>query len=336
MRKILITSIITILILTTACTGGRDTDSSSSTPAKTAPAVAEGLYLDTYCSVTVYKPNEQLAADYAMDYCKSLAEIVSMQDPESELYKLNANTSLVKTISPELKEVLEEGLKYGKLTEGKFDITIGAVSREWDFSSEAQGTDDRKPPNEWRIFTLLQGAGYEHVEIDGDKLMSLNGTNQIFDLGGIAKGWIADKMSEYLKSQGIESALIDLGGNILTIGDQPERGYWTVAIETIEGSTLHLPADTAAVTAGIYPRTFDYEGKTYFHILDPDTGFPAETDVYSATVVSKKAAEADALSTICVLYGTEKALEFIKSQGAEAVILTRDGEVKTTDGIQLY
>ena len=177
--------------------------------------------------------------------------------------------------------------------------------------------------------------------------MALNGNTVTFsdpetiiDLGGIAKGYIADRMAEYLRGEGVTSAIIDLGGNLYCLGTKPGGQLFQVGIQypyedrqTVIGS---LPAeDLSVVTSGVYERCFTVDGKLYHHILDTTTGYPVENDLLSVTIISDASVDGDALSTSCFALGMEAGMSLIENlEGVEAIFITNDFATHITSGLE--
>ena len=260
----------------------------------------------------------------AFSLCEKYDKLFSKTNPESELYRINNSKGFV-SCDEELLQLIERGLYFSKLSKGEFDITISPVCDLWDFEGTVL-------PDRSEIAEALKNVDYETIEIKNKKI-NLNGKK--IDLGGIAKGYIADKLKDFFKKKGVKNGIINLGGNIYTFGKQTTLGI--ADPKNTSEAILRLDAkDLSLVTAGTYQRTMTVDGKTYHHILDTKTGYPADSDVVSATVIGKSSADCDALSTICVLLGTNKAIELINTQNdTEAVLILKDGSILYTDGIYL-
>ena len=296
-----------------------------------------GFYLDTECTITVYDMDESEAAGLiagAFDLCADYESKLSKTIEGSDVDRINNAGGKPVKVSEETLDVISLGLEAGKESDGAFDITVGQITDLWDFKAE-----DPKVPEEKDIREAVSTVGYENVKIDGDTV-SLGGDAKI-DLGGIAKGYISCKLAEYLEENGAEHAIINLGGNVVTIGSKPDGSDWNVGIQdpnaerqTVIGST---PAkDQAVITSGIYERKFEKDGKIYHHIIDPETGYPVENDIEGVTIkcASEDAGMCDAYSTICLLKGSAEGKKFIESKkGFEALFYKKDGTVVKTDGM---
>ncbi len=274
--------------------------------------------LDTVCTLTADCEGEVI--DGAFSLCEELERTLSKTLKDSDVYKLN-NTEGFVSVSEDTLKTVERALYYSELSGGKFDITIAPVSALWDFKNQVVPSKDE-------ISEALQSVDYHGIEKKNGEI-SL-GTKQI-DLGGIAKGYIADKAAEYLKEKGAKRALVNFGGNICTVGQ------YNIGIKKpFDGSVIASVAikDKCAVTSGIYERYTQSDGKIYHHILDPDTGYGVENELASVTVIGEKALDCDALSTVCMLLGTEKGLEIINNTAdAEAVFIDRDNNITLSLGL---
>ena len=291
-----------------------------------------GFYLDTVVSLTVYSEEDSLHLDECLALCGEYEKIFSRTDPESELWGLNAKGSA--EVSPELLELIETALEYCELSGGRFDITMGAVSDMYAFSS-----DSPTLPSDEAIAAALEHTGYEKITLEGSRV-TLGDTEAVIDLGAIAKGYIADALAEHLRSRGVESAIIDLGGNILCLGSKPDGSDFKIGIQypyresnqVID--TLSL-SDMSVVTSGVYQRWFEQDGETYHHILDPETGRSLNNGLISVSIISPRSTDCDALSTTAFALGLEEGMALINSlPDTWAVFITEDMELHYSDGFE--
>ena len=294
------------------------------------PVVREAFLLDTFVSVTLYDGSEETAQG-ALDLCRRYEAVFSRTDPDSELCRLNCRE--ISQVSDELAEVIALGLDYARLTDGAFDITAGSVTSLWDFSAETP-----QVPDPAAVAEGLTHVGWERVSLTGNTV-AFSDPETVIDLGGIAKGYIADRMADYLREEGVTSAIIDLGGNLYCLGTKPGGQPFQVGIQypyedrqTVIGS---LPAeDLSVVTSGVYERCFTVDGTLYHHILDTATGYPVENDLLSVTIVSGASVDGDALSTACFALGREAGTALIESrENVEAIFITDDFAIHITSGL---
>ncbi|MGI6269796.1 MAG: FAD:protein FMN transferase [Candidatus Howiella sp.] len=289
-----------------------------------------GYYFNTVVTLTLYNGGGEAALDSAFALCAEYEVLFSRTDPDSALYALNRASGASVALDSELEAVLRTARAWAEKTGGRFDPTVAPLSDLWDFGSGG------RLPSEKEIASALARVGYEKLVLAEDGVSLRDGA--AVDLGGIAKGYIGDRLRENLMENGVSAGLIDLGGNILCIGGRPGRDAFTVGVKNPQ-NTAALAAvvevrDMAVSTSGGYERCFTESGKTYHHILDPTTGYPAESDLASATVICPDGETADVLSTVCFLYGREGALALIESlPDAEALLVTTSGEVVCTSGL---
>ena len=291
--------------------------------------------LGTYCTVKIYgmsegKANSALKEAFAR--LSKIESIASAKNPDSELFYVNENAygNGVVAVSEELFALLYSGLFYSRLTEGAFDITLGAIVELWGI-----GTENARIPSPEEIAVAVENSGYEHLLLNEAELsVRFLKSGLKVDLGAFAKGYAADEMQRVLIEHGVENAIIDLGGDIITIGGNNGAG-WRIGLtdpqNTGEVCAVLRVSDKAIVTSGDYERYFMHEGKRYHHIFDRNTGYPAESGLRSATVafehmgIHGAAIHADALSTAFFVMGKEKAVEFVSTFQQINYILIDDG-----------
>lgn len=308
MKKIISLNLSLVLLLLCGCNGKQENRDTR-------------FLLDTVVTLTANCSDSIL--DGAFELCQEYEKIFSRTETESDVYKLNSTDGFV-TVNEHTKNLVEKSVYYGDLSGGKFDITICPLTSIWNFNGDTLPSRDE-------IAEALRSVDYHSIEIVGNTV-NLNGKK--IDLGGIAKGYIADRISGYFKQNNVNSGIIDLGGNLIVFGD---RDY-TVGIKKpfSDGeisATVKLKNKTA-VTSGIYERYIEKDGVIYHHILDVDTGYACKTDLFSATVISNSSVDADALSTICILLGLENAKELIENTpDTEAIFIDSNQKIHHTSGI---
>ena len=302
------------------------------------PITATAFKLNTVVTITIYDSQEQEILDGAMALCDEYEHIFSRTLPESELYQLNAGTLPQEDgafiLSDSLADLIRQGLYYSELSEGAFDISIGPVSSLWDFAS---GT--ALIPDEQELARALELVDYRQVELEGNRLrFGMEGMQ--LDLGAIAKGYIADRIKDYLVSEGVESAIIDLGGNILCVGVRPDRAPFRIGIQRpfadrSETAAIVKIDGKSVVSSGIYERYFEKDGALYHHILNPKTGYPYDNGLVSVTIISDLSVDGDGLSTSCFALGLDKGLELIESlPDTYAAFITEDGTLHFSEGLE--
>lgn len=303
------------------------------------PLSLTSFKLNTVVRVTLYDSSDQEILERAMDICEEYEDIFSRTKESSELFRLN-HQELPKdkegfySLSKPLAQVIEAGLTYAELSDGAFDITIAPVSSLWDFTSS-----ENSLPEPEDIQAALSLVDYKNVSLSGSRLRFEKEGMQL-DLGAAAKGYIADQIKEYLLSQGVTSALIDLGGNVLCVGSHPDGTPFETGIQkpfSDRGEqvlTLGVE-DKSVVTSGVYERCFEKDGILYHHILNPRTGYPYDNGLLSVTIISDSSLDGDCLSTACFSLGLEKGMELVNSlPDIQAVFITEDGQLHLSDGFE--
>ena len=302
---------------------------------KKEPVSKTDFLLNTTCTVSIYeakgeKSYEELATE-AIELCRSYEEKLSRTIKNSDVNKINSNKGSYVEVSEETVFLLDRAIYYSEMSKGKFDVTIGSLAEAWDFNGE-----NPKVPEEKDIENLILGIDYKNISIKGNTVMLAKDSGDI-DLGAIAKGFIADKLAEDLKKKYVSKAIINLGGNVVTVGEKKENVPWTIGIKkpfTEDGSLVGkvFSEGSSVVTSGIYERQFEENGIMYHHVLDVKTGFPAEEDLLGVTIISKKSMEGDALATICLLLGYEEGRKLVESiDGVEGVFIKKNNEIIATD-----
>jgi len=325
--------IATVIITQTACKKTQEVE----------PISKEGFYLDTVCKISIYDMDGDLnqkkaeaAIDKAYKRCRELENTLSNTIESSEVSKINSAGGNWVAVGKDTLKVVKAGYKYGELSDGDFDITIGSVSGLWDFQAE-------KPvvPEQSKITEAVKHVNYKNIQFDGNKIRLADPQAKL-DLGGIAKGYVADELTTLLEKEGVTSAVINLGGNISTIGSKPDGSPFVIGIEKPYTDRTEIIGTTTAdnqtvVTSGIYERQFQQNGKIYHHVLSSKTGYPVETQLEAVSLVAKKgrSMDIDAMSTICLMKGVDGGKAFIKKQkGVEAVFSAEGKEVAKTKGMK--
>lgn len=292
----------------------------------------EFVAFDTVVSIAASTSDERLL-DGCRDLCARYERMFSRFDSSGPLWKLNHACGSAVELPGELAAFLQVALRYCADSEGCFDITMGVVCRLWDFR---QGI----APGKAAVEDALRHVDCRRVHIEDDNAW-LEDAQACIDLGGIAKGYIADCLARYLRAYGVTSGLVNLGGNILTVGSRPDGRPWKIGIRAPRSSAggdekpfaVIEVCDKSVVTSGTYERAFEKDGVLYHHVLDPATGFPVETDLLSATVVSDRSLDGDGYSTTLLALGSKEALHFVQARPQiEAALLRSDGELLVTSG----
>lgn len=331
-RSAVIFFISVLLIALTLSGCSENIGDGSSSNSENAVVSNNGFFLNTVISITLYDGSDSKLIDECFDLCRNYELIFSRTDPESELYKLNRFGEA--DVSDELLHVLNTSLEYCNLSNGSFDITMGEISDMYGFTS-----DNPACPSPEEIETALKNVGFRNIEIVGNHVKITN-PGTVIDLGAVAKGYIADRIKEYLLSKGVTSAIINLGGNVLCIGSKPDGSDFCVGIQYPFGESSDIIAtvsekDLSVVTSGVYERYF-YDGDVlYHHILNPETGLPYDNGILSVSIIAENSETCDALSTTAFALGIDKGLDLINGMdGVEAAYVTDEYHLVFSDGFE--
>ena len=307
-------------------------------PKKTEPISRSDFLLNTFVTVTLYDTEDESLLDSCMELCRMYESRFSKTISTSEIYQMNHRQPEETTfsLSQDTADLIREGLEYSRLSDGAFDITIEPLSSLWDFTS-----GEAIIPEESAIQAAAARVDYRNLVLDGNTLTFLSPDTTI-DLGSIAKGFIADRLKEYLVGQGVKSAIINLGGNVLCIGEQPDGSPFLIGLQAPfeERNTIYANLeihDLSVVSSGVYERHFVVDGKNYHHLLNPKTGYPYDNGLISVTILSSRSVDGDALSTTCFSLGLDKGLALVNSlDGIDAFFMTEDKEVHYSDGAEAF
>jgi len=322
--------IIFLIIFTISCSRGSERVS-------TEPRSRSELMLGTVCRITIYDVVDDIAFDKAFARIAEIEQRMSLHLDTSEVAEINRSAGLGPvSVSEDTFLVIGKALDAARMSHGAFDPTIGPLVKAWDIG----GDNPRRPPQE-EIDNLLPLVGYERVVLDAEhSTVELLDAGMVIDLGGIAKGYAADEVAEVLASFGVEKAIINLGGNVLVMGTRVDGSPWRIGVQNPEaergGHVMIIGLeDKALVTSGPYERYLELDGIVYHHILDTGTGYPVETDLTSASIITGDSFIADALSTSVYSLGLEKGMALINSlEGVEAVIIDKEHHLYLSRGLQ--
>ena len=323
MKKVLLPLLLCLSLLLSGC-------QSNKAPVKQSTVV---FYFDTVVTITVYSDDENILSGLDEE-CLRYENMLSKTVEGSDIWNINhANGQRVK-VNEETRQLILKALEFSELSDGRFDISIEPCMALWDFTSEDRGT----LPDASELAAAAEKVDWTKVDVNEEGVLIPKGMS--IDLGAIAKGYISDRIADYFIEKGVESALLNVGGNVRTVGLKPDGKNWRIGIQDPEGvrdqsivGVVDLHGNSV-VTSGIYERCFFVEDVRYHHILDPKTGLPADSDLSSVTILSPSSMDADAYATACVVLGSEKSLELLNGLGMDAVMITRSGELLFTDGFE--
>ncbi len=293
---------------------------------------AMSFAMDTLMMFTViHEDGDEIIID-AEQEIRRLENLLSVTMESSDISKLNAAAGKKEVeVHDDVLELLQLGKDLGEKTGGLFDIAISPVVKAWGFTEEV-----KQVPAQETLDMLLPLTDPADVLLN-EKTAYLQKEGMAVDLGGIAKGYTTDKVAQLMREKGVESGFFSLGGNLYFIGTKPNGEQWDATVANPLNADDYVgiltAKDQAVVTSGGYQRFFEENGKKYHHIIDPATGYPAESGLLQVTIISDSGTEADVLSTALYIMGLEKALEFWQEQGDfEAIFVTEGGEVIATEG----
>lgn len=283
-------------------------------------------------TIKAYGSNSESAVKAAQNEINELDRLLSVQNENSEIYRLNQEKSM--TVSEDTLTLITRSKEICTLTDGAFDISCEPLTYEWGFYSGLEN----KVPSQKEIENALEGVGAEHIKIENNKVIL--DENTLLDLGGIAKGYASRKAAEIMKENGVTSALMSLGGNVRAVGSKPDGELWSIAITDPDDNSKSIGtlkvSDKAVITSGGYQRYFEENGQIYHHIIDTETGYPADSGLKSVTVVSDDDTLADALSTALFVKGLEKSVELYRENSSlfGAVFITDNNEIYLTENLK--
>ena len=321
MKKYFISAMLSALLFLTGCS------------AESSPEPVQGTFfaMDTMMDFTIY--GESGLIDQSESLIASLESLVSVTDANSELYAINQTGS--GTLTGKASSLMEQALEICRRTDGALDLSIYPIVRAWGFT-----TGSYQVPDEAEIQALLPLVDYRKIQYDaatGTVTVTLPEGMEI-DLGSVAKGYAGQLAAQMLREHGVQSALLNLGGNVQTVGTKPDGSPWQIGIKDPQGEDAMMVLsveDQAVVTSGGYERYFEQDGQTYWHIMDPSTGHPADSGLISVTIVGDEGVVCDGLSTALFVMGLEKAADLWAQSGDfEAVFVTASGEVYITEGLR--
>ena len=286
--------------------------------------------MDTIVSISIYDGNcdKKAVIDECFNMIEKYDDMFSAYKTDSEIYAINIAAGEYVEISDETIDLIKTGIDYSKLSGGVFDITGGALIDLWNITGD---NAENEIPTDVAINTAKGTVGYDYIKIDGNRVC-LNNPKTKINLGGIAKGYVADRLGEYMRNAGVKSAMINLGGNIVTIGDKGGQLFNIGIPKPFDVNNICHSVkvkDKSVVTSGNYQRYFEKDGVIYHHILDYDTGYPASAGLSSVSIVCDSSVKADALSTTCFILGYEESVELLSNmdEDIEAVFILDNGEV---------
>lgn len=303
------------------------------------PVKLSGVAQGTYYAITYYddkqrnfkKPIDSLLADFD--------KTASVYEPSSVISKVNKNEPC--QLNDTFIEIFRKGMDVSAKTAGKFDMTVMPLVNAWGF-----GFETRQKLDSAKVDSILDFVGYEKIALQDNKIVKEDPQVEL-DFNSIAQGYSVDLLADYLESKGIKRYLIDIGGEVYANGKKPGGGFWKVGIEkpahnrddARKVKAILALRNKALATSGSYRKYYESEGVRYSHTIDPETGFPVQHSLLSASVLADDAVTADAYATAFMVMGLEASKAFIKENPdleAYFIFSDRDGKLKTdfTEGIR--
>ena len=319
MKKHFISAMLSALLFLTGCS------------AESSPEPVQGTFfaMDTMMDFTIY--GESGLINQSESLIASLESLVSVTDADSELYAINQTGSGM--LTEEASSLMKQALEICRRTDGALDLSIYPIVRAWGFT-----TGSYQVPDEAEIQALLPLVDYRKIQYDAATGTVTLPEGMEIDLGSVAKGYAGQLAAQMLREHGVQSALLNLGGNVQTVGTKPDGSPWQIGIKDPQGEDAMMVLsveDQAVVTSGGYERYFEQDGQTYWHVMDPSTGHPADSGLISVTIVGDEGVVCDGLSTALFVMGLEKAADLWAQSGDfEAVFVTASGEVYITEGLR--
>ncbi len=298
------------------------------------------LFFDTVVSVELYGDDESALsaiADECMKMCGHYQELFDRHTAGSDIARINENSGQAVKVDPDTAELISKALEYSLLSNGEYDITIAPVSDLWDFHEGGNTIPDKD-----RLEKACRLVDHNNVSVDTSaSTVTLLTEGSAIDVGGAAKGFVADRIASYLRGRSITGAIINMGGDMYLLGHKSDNKPFNIGINDPfnEGQCVMSVSvsDMAVATSGTYERMFIKDGVRYHHILDPATGMSADTDIESVTVITKNALDSDCLCTVCLLLGSDEALKLIGSiPDTEVIMILTDSSIVMSEGASDY
>lgn len=296
------------------------------------PSSVDIFAMDTYMNLKAYGENADKVLNLAQDEITDLESLLSVTDPNSDIYKINSGDYSSYSPNEQTYDLILKSLEYCCQTDGALDISIYPVLKEWGFTNSKY-----KVPEQQELDKLLKTVDYTQIKAENGCITVPQGFE--IDLGAVAKGYTSDRVISLMKENGIESGIVNLGGNVQTLGTKPDGSLWNVAVRNPfddSGLCALQIKDKAVITSGNYERYFiGDDGKKYCHIINSEDGRPVDNGIISVTVIGENAVQCDAFSTALFVMGRDKAINFWKEQGGfDMIILTNDKKIYYTSTLK--
>lgn len=296
------------------------------------------IFLNSVLDMNILDDDKDVQAIKAdiFERVQHLEELMTMRSETSEVSMINAAAGIEPVqVSDETFEVIKASLYYSEISEGNFDISVGPLVQLWGI-----GTDSPRVPEQQEIDQALSYIDYRDIILDEEaQTVMLAREGMMIDLGAIAKGYVADKITDLLIENDVESAIINLGGNVYIHGDKDGADF-RIGIQNPFDTRgdfigIYQGSDKSVVTSGAYERFFEQGGKSYHHILSTETGYPVDNEIASTTIISARSIDGDALSTSVFALGADEGIKLIESlEDVDAIFITKDKEIYLTKNLK--
>ncbi|WP_186578947.1 FAD:protein FMN transferase [Aquibacillus kalidii] len=339
MKKVVVPILLIMLISVMVGCGSSVEGKTETDKLTTNPYKETAFLMGTVVTVKIYDEDKQAVLKPVFERINSLAEQIATEETDSEIDKVNQKAGLQSVkVTEDVYQLIKAGLAHSTSASGSFDITIGPLTSLWHI-----GFDDARKPEQSEIDEVLPLIDYAKVELDEkEQTVFLQEKGMKLDLGAIAKGFIADQVVEVLKEHNVTTAIVDLGGNIYVLGNNPSGEPWTVGIQdpfSARGEVIGKLPETnkSIVTSGIYERYLEVDGVKYHHLLNPVDGYPFQNKIAGVSIISDKSIDGDALSTTVFSKGLEDGMKYLeKMEGVEAIFVSTDKKVYVTSGLEEF
>lgn len=304
------------------------------------PYECTNVAMGAYVQQTVYGKNGEQAAASAASAISALEGKISWREEDSDIARLNANAGVDwVTVNESTLELLSQCLDVARRSDGAFDPTILPVASLWDF-----GGDNQRLPQAEEIKQFLPYVDYANLRLDAaEGTASLKNTRDALDLGAVGKGAACDAAVAAYEKSGADYGVVAVGGSIGVYGTKKDKSAWKIAVrdpmKTIEEQSGEgvgaISMNSGYVsTSGSYEKYFEQDGRLYYHILDPHTGYPAESGLVSVTVTASNGALSDILSTACFVLGREKSAALLEYYDAGGIFIDKNKNVYVSPSLQ--
>lgn len=324
MKKRSFFCVIIIAFMLSGCSVMQKNDSEYDKAEKTVYA------MDTVMNITAYGPNAKAAVDCAEEEIFIYDSLFRRGSDAGDIYNINKNGEAV--VSADTVKLIKKALDICDSTDGAFDISIAPVMDLWGFYNKEYCV-----PSKTEISDVILNVNYKNIKVYGNSV-SVSKNSRI-DLGGIAKGFLSERIMEIYCENGVESGIVSLGGNVQTLGTKPDNSKWRVAVQDPDDSNSYIGflsvSDMAVVTSGSYQRFFEKDGMIYHHIIDPKTGYPVNNGLASVTIVCADGTLADGLSTALFVMGIDRGIKYWQAhKNFDAIFVNTDGKIYITKGLK--